>query len=304
VSLLDYTIAICTYNRSAIARLALESIVRHAPAGRRIPVILVDNNSSDDTPAMGESFRDRLNIDVYIEKTIGLSHARNRAMNECRTEYIIYIDDDAKVTPRWFDAIEEGIKRHGKPDFFGGPYGPYYLQPKPHWFKDRYGSDCLNQKEGELQVGEHVTGGNMGWRLETLRAAGGFPTDLGMTGNKLAFGEETAVQHKVLTEFPGSRGIFLPEMWIEHLVPPTKMTLGYWIRRFWGLGRDDSRSFPGRYPLDLRTFAYEIALLGFLPIYYLFRPRDRYPYWQNLFFEVGLWRIRFWGRVYTRLFGR
>lgn len=296
-----YTIAICTFNRAPIVEICLQSILDYGPKG--LPVIVVDNGSTDHTLQIVEGFKNRLNVTLIQEKRAGVSYARNTAYEHCKTEYIVYLDDDARVTPQWFRGIDEGLRSEGMPDYFGGPYGPYYLIEKPVWFKDQYGSDHLKQKGGKLGPNDHLSGGNMGWKVELLAALKGFPVDLGPVGEVMIFGEDSSVVHRAQTEMPERRGVFLPEMKMEHLVPAHKMTLSYCTKRFWRLGRDDFRSFPGRYPLTLKTCAYEIALIPFLPIYTLFRPRSRYPYWQNLYYEVGLWRVRFWGRVYTRLFG-
>ncbi|MDX1973844.1 MAG: glycosyltransferase family 2 protein [Candidatus Sumerlaeia bacterium] len=300
----EYTIAICTYNRADVLKLCLESIAQFKPEFLEVPVLVINNNCTDSTSQVVASFGGQLAIREVVEKNQGLSAARNRAFQECTTSYIIYLDDDAKVTQEWFKGLHKGLKDFANPDYFGGPYGPYYLVQKPVWFKDRYGSDHLQQERGPIREGDHISGGNMGWKVELIRACGGFSTELGMNGKKVAFGEETALLHRARTLFPEARGVFLPDMKMEHLVPEYKMDLRYCVKRFWNLGRDDFKSFPGRYPINVKTFAYEVALLGFLPVYYLFRNRERYPYWQNLFYEVGLWRVRFWGRVYTALLGR
>ena len=57
---LDVSVNICTYNRCGILSEALEGVLsQQIPDGRRYEVIVVDNNSTDETRQVVESFAAR-----------------------------------------------------------------------------------------------------------------------------------------------------------------------------------------------------------------------------------------------------
>lgn len=194
-------------------------------------MLVVDNASTDDTGDVIASY----DVHYISEPKIGLSHARNTAVRSTETEFIVFLDDDAIPDPEWCAAIHAGIKRH-HPDVFGGPYRPYYIEPKPPWFIDEFGSAHLTLAEGEVEPTECFSGGNMGWRTELLREMGGFNPALGMTGSSLGLGEETALQIE-LRNRPATRRVFLPKMSMTHYVAPGKMSLRYIATRSFQYGR-------------------------------------------------------------------
>ncbi|MGB3544572.1 glycosyltransferase family 2 protein [Rubrivirga sp.] len=227
-----FTVAICTRNRADLLRLCLDALAASI-GDRAVPVVLVDNASTDDTARVADGVD--LPLAYVREGQLGLSHARNTALEACETEYLVFLDDDAKPLPGWIAAIEDGIGRW-TPDFFGGPYRPFYLDPKPDWFDDNLGSAHLDLEAGLQPVGTCFSGGNMGWRAALLRDMGGFDPALGMVGNTLRLGEETQLQLQYYAGHPDARAVFLPDMEMLHYVPPAKMHVAYWWRRAWDYG--------------------------------------------------------------------
>lgn len=275
-----FTVAICTRNRALLLRSCLESLAADAGGSGDLRLIIVDNGSTDDTPRAVAEFDGPIAIHYVREDTPGLSRARNRALEACPTEYTVFLDDDARVDPGWARAIGEGIAEW-KPDYFGGPYRPFYSAAKPAWFHDRYGSRHLDKHAGPLGEGEVLSGGNMGWRTSLLVEEGGFPVHLGMKGDRLGVGEETFLQLRLISNRPELRRVFLPEMAIRHLVTEEKLRVGYWLHRAWVTGwtHDAIRSESPRIPWFnvLRLLATTSAVLLATPL----RNRRRYPCWQN-----------------------
>lgn len=298
----SFTVAICAYNREREIALCLGRLTEILAGDRSVPILVIDNNSRDRTAEVAAGFEQALNLRVIREEKQGLSHARNRATAECSTEYIVFLDDDAKPCRDWIAVIRATIAAH-HPDVFGGPYGPFYLEQQPRWFKDEYGSSLFDLKPGPFPPERSACGGNMALRVSLIRDAGGFPTDVGMSGGKVGVGEETALQQKLRATVPGYCSIYVPEMEIDHLVPAYKFPLKYWIRRAWldGWHRDDVDAV--RRPLTAVALLKQIVRLLLVPVEYLLRDRRAMPYWQNYVFEVLRDRIRFWGWVWRRLHG-
>ena len=97
------TIAVVTYNRSALLTRLLESVVRMDPKPGH--VVIVDNASTDDTTELVESFRERLGTDlVYrrLETNTGGSGGFSEGMRvayELGSTWIWLMDDDVEIIP-------------------------------------------------------------------------------------------------------------------------------------------------------------------------------------------------------------
>jgi glycosyltransferase involved in cell wall biosynthesis len=114
------SVVIPTYNRSGLLRLAIESVLAQTyPA---IEVIVVDDGSGDDTPAVAESFGDRI---TYIRQTNqGGAAARNAGLRVARGAYINVLDDDDLMLPA---KIERQVQVLEKRPEIGVVHCGYYM---------------------------------------------------------------------------------------------------------------------------------------------------------------------------------
>src|SRR5215212_6049306 len=92
------SIAVCTWNRARMVEKTLESFTRLVvPEGVNWEVVVVNNNSPDDTETVLERFAARLPLRHFLETRQGIAHARNRAAREARNDVILWTDDDVQV---------------------------------------------------------------------------------------------------------------------------------------------------------------------------------------------------------------
>ena len=183
------SVIICTYNRAEFVGTALKSLCQQTAEKTQYEVIVVDNNSEDNTRVVTEGFRrSNPNIRYCSEMRQGLSHARNRGWQEANGSYVAYIDDDCKVPTHWLNIAIEIIDQL-LPAAFGGPYYAFYKSPKPYWWKDSYSSFEQSLTPRSLRRLEYLRGGNIFIRRSLLEAIGGFDSRFGMVGQKLAYGE-------------------------------------------------------------------------------------------------------------------
>jgi glycosyltransferase involved in cell wall biosynthesis len=124
------TIAICTWNRAELLDHTLTSLSeqRVDPA---VPfeVLIVDNNSTDDTEAVAHSAGRRLPLRYVRETTQGLSHARNRALDESRTDLVLFTDDDVLVEAGWTSEFSRASQSFPDAAVLGGPIEPIFPPP-------------------------------------------------------------------------------------------------------------------------------------------------------------------------------
>lgn len=229
------TIAIPTWNRAPLVETAIRSLMAQENGSCRWKVLVVDNASSDDTAARLEKARcDWSRLSTVGEETRGLSYARNRAVEECGTEYLLFADDESKFPADYVDRALDIIDRYA-PVLFGGPIYPWYTEPPPSWWSDEYGSFSLPRRLGRADR-IYFSGGNVGYAVEALRAVGGFDTNLGMRGSVLRFGEETAVEQALLRRYPPETVHYDPLFFNYHMVRPEKYRWRFLMRENFARG--------------------------------------------------------------------
>lgn len=236
---LTLTVAVCTYNRSDLLAYCLDSLRNQGGIGRW-QLLVIDNNSKDATTPLTEKFlteNPEISGRCILETAQGLSHARNRAFRETTTEWILYLDDDAKAETNFISRALEHCDS-GKFKILGGVYYPWYHYGQPRWFQDRYGSNALPRYK-ELSVpakGYIATGGVMLWDRALLISLGGFDTKVGMVGDKIAYGEETYLQ--ALARHQGYEIAYDPKLIIHHIVMERKLNVGWFFESYFAAGRD------------------------------------------------------------------
>lgn len=231
------TIAICTYNRAEKLYSCLKSLAQQNINLDNINILIIDNNSPFDISSITKKFSDSfISTKTIIEYDQGLSNSRNRAIKECQTPWVAFLDDDAKADKNWVRTILSTINRNDF-DAFGGPYSAWLAYgPLPSWLPSDYGTYQPTQSYGPLQQGTHIPGGNCAIRLEVFKKIGKFSNNFGMKGKSCGYGEETLLFMKMQQQ--GFRLGFVPDMKIEHCVLPHKYNLSWQLRSAFSGGRD------------------------------------------------------------------
>lgn len=229
------TIAICSYNRADFLRLALQSLCKQTAKSSDFEILIIDNNSTDNTKNVSQEFETQLSNLRYISETRqGLSFARNRSYIEANGDYIGYLDDDAQANENWVDQALSIIDMHS-PDVFGGPIYPYYLSPKPDWFKDEFEIRIHCKESGFIKDKGSISGSNMFFRKDVLHELGGFNPNFGMVGNKLQYGEENELLERAKAS--GKSVYYDLELTVKHYVPDYKMSLLYLAHKYLESGK-------------------------------------------------------------------
>src|SRR2546421_689464 len=105
---LDVSVVVCTYNRAALLRDALASLGVLQTDGRfRYEILVVDNASSDETPAVieEEAARSPVPMRGVREARPGVACARNRGVQETAAPWIAFFDDDQIADPGWLAEL-------------------------------------------------------------------------------------------------------------------------------------------------------------------------------------------------------
>lgn len=251
------SVIVCTFNRAMFLRRCLEALVSQGAPTMLYEVLVVDNNSTDTTAGDVEQIMARhANVRYVREERQGLSHARNRGLKENVSPWVAYVDDDGEVYDDFIEQVMDTIAS-GRFDAFGGVFLPKYSPGRPRWYRDAFASNAdVSSETCAIPHGPFwFCGGICAFRRSALESVGGFPVNLGMTGQKLAYGEETLVQ--VRLHRAGYKLGFVPSIRMDHWVLPEKYRLWSFAKRAFGEGRDSWLSHdlaPSWRPL-LRVYA-------------------------------------------------
>ena len=127
------TVAICTWNRSALLAQALEQMTHLiTPPNVEWELLVVNNNCTDATDETIAAFSSRLPIRRVFEPKPGQSNARNAAAREAKGEYILWTDDDTLLDQKWLAAYAQAIQQHPEVIFFGGPVRQWFAATPLH----------------------------------------------------------------------------------------------------------------------------------------------------------------------------
>ena len=160
------SVVVCSYNGAATLAECLESLGR-----LRYPdyeVILVDDGSTDDTPAIAARFPA---VRTIRQENQGLSESRNVGLRAASGEIVAYTDSDCYADPDWLTHLVHQLETTGA-DAVGGPN----LSPDDGWL-----AACVGAAPGQPthvlesdQVAEHIPGCNMAYRRGPLEQINGF----------------------------------------------------------------------------------------------------------------------------------
>ncbi|MDB6169894.1 MAG: hypothetical protein JWM88_2758 [Verrucomicrobia bacterium] len=236
---LTVTVAIPTYRRADLLRQTLEGVVRQDYPPHLLEILIVDNNSPDNTRAMVESFSAGPLIPRHVLETRqGANHARNRAIREARGEIILFGDDDILVGPDWVREIARPFQENPgvRIGAVAGEVIPVFPDGCPDWVAGFHGPQAFRADSGPLRAGQIPMSANLAFRRATFPELGFFDTELGRKGGVVFGGDENLAIKRLLRG--GYQVWFAPAAVARHQMPRGRTTFAY-VRRH---GFDSARS--------------------------------------------------------------
>jgi len=105
---IDITVALVTYNRSKLLRVALESLVNQRLDGiLNYEIVVVDDGSTDNTRDVVSDVAEKNKIQiVYVyQDGKGVANARNETIRKARGSWIAFFDDDQIAEPTYLKEL-------------------------------------------------------------------------------------------------------------------------------------------------------------------------------------------------------
>ena len=106
---LTLSVVVLTFNSERTIAACLESLV--AQTVKDFNVIIVDDDSTDNTLATVDSFRasGRLNIEVLRNGTHNISNGRNIGLAAAESDLVAFLDSDDCASPDWIESASRSF---------------------------------------------------------------------------------------------------------------------------------------------------------------------------------------------------
>lgn len=267
------TVAICTHNHERRLTRTLRELKRVVPPDSSWELLIVDNASTDGTPQVAAASDWRtpdVKVRVVHEERLGVSNARNRAIQEATGEYVVFMDDDETPDPQWLCAFERVILTT-RPDALGGRIEVMFEDgERPAWLQDELLGFLGKLDHGSaprplLDPATPIFTGNSAYRRDAFTRIGAFNATLGRKGNVNTGGEDVEIYRRMIAS--GCKVWWVPDAVIYHRIQADKLRRSYFLDLHFRQGRTegihrrggDSR-IPPAYLLPQLWRAIEAAL--------------------------------------------
>jgi len=162
------SVVVCAYNAADTLEDCLSSLERLSYPNYE--VVLVNDGSKDQTPAIARAHASVRTVDVY--PNAGLSNARNVGAHAATGRIVAYCDADVRVDPEWLTYLVQPFLN----DDVVGSGGPNVVPSDDPWI-----AQCVARAPGgpthvllDDRTAEHVPGCNMAFDRSALLSIGGF----------------------------------------------------------------------------------------------------------------------------------
>ncbi|MCP5367249.1 MAG: glycosyltransferase family 2 protein [Hyphomicrobiales bacterium] len=229
------TVLLATFNGARTLPATLQAMTRLRPPEGGWKLVVVDNNSRDDSRRIIEGFADRLPLTYAFEERRGKNAALNRGLDSVEGDLVVFTDDDTLPAEDWLCAFREAADGHPDHDVFAGRILPAWEAEPPAWVLDWvplgvvYSLTAPDRAEGTVS-GLFVWGPNMAVRAGIFAAGHRFDDRVGPDGSATyPMGSET--EFVLRLERQGSRCWFVAGSRVGHVIPAA------YLDRAWILGR-------------------------------------------------------------------
>lgn len=286
----DISVIVCCYNSTQRLPQTLKHLALQELNGLGCELIVVDNNSSDNTASTAESCWKNNGspypIRIVSEKTPGLSHARKKGIETASAEILLYCDDDNWLNENYIFLAHKIMTEDSDIVMLGGIGEPVFEGEKPVWF-DNYMGNYAVGPHFEKKIGDKT--------ILTLYGAGfvvrksffktlddlGFKSLLvGRKGKELTSGEDT--EYYLLANLLDLKLVSESRLKFKHFIPANRLNFSYLKRWHYGYGKS-------KLHLNIYTYYFTQTEL----------PKSfKLPHWLNLF----LFKLRKLIKFYPKIF--
>lgn len=229
------SIICCCFNSSSRLSATLGALARLKLPTQFVELLLVDNNSTDNTAMLAVNEWQKFDSDIQLvllrEERPGLSYARRKGLINASYSYVLFCDDDNWLAE---DYLLVGFKYMRKNSLVGACFGsvfPAYEKSPPYWISEclkYYAVGSISNRSCLVNPPIVPWGAGLWIRLESLLPdieAGRESQLSDRRGNELSSGGDTEFCYWIRER--GYEWHFEPQLVMKHFLPHSRMTKTY-----------------------------------------------------------------------------
>jgi succinoglycan biosynthesis protein ExoM len=229
------SVCVATYKRVRLLTKLLDSIFnQELPDELKLEVIVVDNDSECSAREIAKSFKNQYPLKLYYfsQPIKNISITRNKAVQESRGEYLLFIDDDEVAEKNWVKSLFNALFNFDADGVFG-KVDSYFEDGTPEWIRDCFVYDRPISHTGT--IADSKRSGNCIIKSSLLKTSLiPFDPAYGLTG-----GEDTVLFNRLESE--GAKFINCEEAVTYEYVPPERTRFKWLISRAFAMGNGYAR---------------------------------------------------------------
>jgi GT2 family glycosyltransferase len=209
----ELTLAVCTRNRASCLDATIERLrALETPDDLRVEILIVDNGSTDNTPALvAEAASRDTRIRCAVEPRRGVSRARNAAVRAAKGDIIAFADDDVEPRRDWLVNLVAPI-RSGEADAAVGSIRLPASRLRS-WMEPWHRAWLGDTSATESSRAPELLGACMAFSRDVLRSVPAFDPELG--AGALGQGEEALFSYQL--RVAGYRIVRASDALLDHL---------------------------------------------------------------------------------------
>jgi len=291
------SVIIATFNRAEILNKTLESFCNLNTKGIKWELIVVDNNSSDQTKNIIKSYSGRLPIRYLFESQQGKNYALNAGIKIAKGDILVFTDDDVSPEENWLVEIAKSVDRWPTGQVFGGKVIPRFPKDTPEWVKASnfspyvFAIHSLQKHEGPYMESGSPVGPNCWIRKELFDAGYSYNCNIGPKGTGRVSGSELELFTRLIRD--GVYPIYVPSAVVYHRIQKHQIKMLYLLKRSFASGRGIIRiqsaySGPKVFGIPRYLFRHiiEFSIKSFIEFIRL-RPQKGFEYIMDTSHRIG-----------------
>jgi len=190
------SVIVCTHNRAASLVQTLHSLVLQSLDPSRYEIIVVDNNSRDNTKEVTANIDGqlRVNINYVFEPRQGLSYARNTGLRSAKGPIVAFTDDDVIAAQNWLECTLCEFFADPELQALGGKVEPWNAENPQLCITSLQAREVYRSR---TRLAGIIHGNNMAFRRSIFGVVGMFDEHLG-AGSACRAGEDVDMLYRVL----------------------------------------------------------------------------------------------------------
>lgn len=226
------SVVLCCYNSAKRLPETLNHLfAQQVPEGLSWEIIIIDNNSTDDTVQVASGCRDLYGKDIAFrivpQPVPGLSSARDKGIETAKYDYILFCDDDNWLDPNYVANGFAFIHPDATIGVAGGLAVAEPEPPVPSWFEQRISHYAVGDQEKFAADGWVYGAGSICRKnvLLQLKAMGWKQVTSDRLGDVYLYGGDNEICY--MLKLLGYTIRYNASLTFKHFIPQERLNEGY-----------------------------------------------------------------------------